>query len=209
MAYVMNLKAEDFYTQRNNQWDDPRTPHHERIEACMPTTRVMFYKGNRITFDNPSDLADDDFFMKTLRSDMAYEYAEKHFPGLAHDYPPNQIHGMYQWLDEVVCGHCLSIFNDKGLTFKKAMSYVKDGKCLMVSGRFEEAGLNGHAFLIAGYFNDDLLIADPWGDYRNNYKPIMTDRGKAKYGGFGVVMNESDFNKILKWGETKAYHEPI
>jgi hypothetical protein len=207
MAYVMNLRGVDFYTQRNNKWDDPRTPHHERVEGCMPTTRAMFYRGNDIPFSNPSEWSDDDYFMKVLRSAAAYDYAEMNFPGLIKKYPPNQIHGMYMWLDEVVCGRRRSIFHEAGLTFAIARGSAKAGKCLMVSGTF--CGLAGHAVLIAGYFDDKLLLADPWGDFRNGYRATKYVRGVPKYGGDAVGMDETQFNEILKWGETKGYHEPI
>ena len=198
-----NLKPGDYYTQRNNKWDDPRTVVHESLIGCAPTARAMFYEGNGITIENNSDLSNDDYIMKLLRSDEAYEFAIMHYHNLTVEkkIPPNENHYMYPaWLDEVVCGKKVSRFNESGLTFDLAIDYMKDGKVLMVTGRFPEADINGHVFCLIGYDADHLLTADPYGDFRTNYRT---------FNGYCIPMSEEDFNCILKWGITKAYHEPI
>lgn len=212
----MNLRAEDFYTQRNNEWDDLNTPYHESVAGCGPSFRAMFYQGNNLPFKNNSfsimgeHLSDDDFIMYLMRTPEAFEYAEKHFPVLAKDYPPNEIHDMYpNWLDVKLFGQRVSDFHNDGLTYEYAITLINEGKIIGVTGKYPEANINGHFQGFAGIHDGVLLLVDPYGDYRNNYKPVTYVKGKPKYGGFGIPMSEEDFDKHLKWGVTKAYHEPI
>lgn len=201
MPYVMNVSPKDFYTQRNNK----NRPH----SACGPTSRVMFYLGNGIRFKNNSVFAHDDYFMNLFNSEIAIDIAKDKFPGLSKDYTPNEIHGMYEWLDKTVCGKIVSKFNESGLTFDLAMDYVKKGKCIQVSGKYPDANINGHIQLIAGYNDNNLLLCDTYGDFRNNYRPISYKKNRPHFGGYGVTMTREQFNYHLKWGETKAYHEPM
>lgn len=198
----INLQPNDMYSQRNNKWDDPRTKIHESFIGCFPTSRAMFYRGNNIPFTNNSDLEDDDYLMKLLRSDAAYQYATIHWPKLVEFYPPNEIHYMYpEWLDLMVCGKTVSVFHDHGLTFEKAIELMDERKVIMVSGHFPEAKINGHMFCIIGYKDKNtLLLADPFGNFHTNYKDTK---------GYKVEMTKDEFNKYLKWGNTKGYHTPL
>jgi len=191
---IINLKPSDYYTQRNNTL----YPN----SACMPTARAMFYHGNNIAFNNPSKLSDDDYFMSLLRSKEAYDFAKKKYPTLMDaGYQPNEIHGMYSsFLDLKVVGKRVSDFLTD-LTYKDIINRMEKGEVIMTSGKFPEAGLIGHAFCIIGYINGAigpaLILADPWGDFRNNY------RSKK---GYSVLMTEYEFKihvkplQELKWG---------
>lgn len=186
----VNLKADDFYTQRNNLI--------KPSSACMPTSRVMFYLGNGFAIHNDSDYSNDDYFMFLLNTNKAKEYCYKKYKWSKGKYPPNQVHGMYNsYLDELVIGERVSDFKTN-LTFKDYQNMIEDGEVIMTSGSFP--GLDGHAFCIIGMDNDNLLLADPWGDFRNNY------RSKK---GYKVKMNEDQFinhvkptGKKKKWGHT-------
>lgn len=194
MKKVINLKPNDYYTQRNNTLYP--------ASACMPTARAMFYHGNNIAFDNPSNLSDDDYFMSLLRSKEAYDYAKKKYPVLMQlGYLPNEIHGMYSsYLDIRVVGKRVSDFLTD-LTFKDIISRMEKGEVIMTSGKFPDAGLNGHAFCIIGFVNGAigpaLLLADPWGDFRKDYRSRK---------GYSVLMTEEEFKthvkplRDLKWG---------
>lgn len=200
MKKIINLKPEDYYRQDNNKI----LPG----EACMPTARAMFYLGNKIDFSNPSEtLSDDDAFMELLRSPEAYKFAEKHFHNLISEgYAPNEIHDMYPlWLDSIVVGKQISDFRLK-LSFDNYIDRIKDGQVIMTSGEFKAAGLNGHAFCIIGAIipesaEPSLILADPYGDYRENYKTGT---------GYAVVMSHADFIEHVKpagekrkWGHVK------
>ena len=200
MKKIINLRPEDYYRQDNNTV----LPS----VACMPTARVMFYLGNGIEFKNPfPDVSVDDGFMLALRSPEAYAFAKQKYPGLiAENYYPNEIHGMYHsYLDHLVVGHQVSDFIT-GLTFENYIERMEAGEVIMTSGEFQEAHLNGHAFDAIGVLIPDrgepaLILADPFGDFRELYK---------KGSGYGVVMTREDFythakpaGKLRKWGHVK------
>ena len=184
----VNLESNDFYTQRNNLI--------KPSSACMPTSWVMFYLGNGYEIKNNSDYSNDDYFMTLLNTKQAKEFCYKKYPWAKGKYPPNQVHGMYNsYLDKLIIGKRISDFKTN-LTFKDYQNIIADGQVLMTSGSFP--GLDGHAFCIVGIDGDYLLLADPWGDFRNNYKSKK---------GYLVKMKESQFNyhvkpanKKKKWG---------
>ena len=194
MKKIINLEPKDYYTQRNNTLYPS--------SACMPTARAMFYHGNKIKFDNPSNMADDDYFMSLLRSREAYEFAKKKYPVLMDSgYLPNEIHGMYSsFLDLKVVGKRVSDFLTN-ITFKNIVERMENGEVIMTSGKFPDANLVGHAFCIIGYVDGAigpaLILADPWGDFRNNYKTKK---------GYSILMTEYEFKlyvkplQELKWG---------
>lgn len=194
MKKIINLEPKDYYTQRNNSLYPS--------SACMPTARAMFYRGNNIPFNNPSELQDDDYFMSLLRSREAYDFAKNKYPKLTKvGYQPNEIHGMYSsYLDLKVVGKRVSDFLTD-ITFNDILKRVEKGEVIMTSGSFLNAGLTGHAFciigMINGAFGPALLLADPWGDFRKDY------RSKR---GYSVLMTEDEFKyhvkplQELKWG---------
>ena len=186
MKKIINLEPKDYYTQRNNSLY-PTT-------ACMPTARAMFYHGNNIAFVNDSDLADDDYFMSLLRSREAYDFAKIKYKSLMYaGYQPNEIHGMYSsFLDLKVIGKRISDFKTD-ITFKDIIRRMERGEVIMTSGKFPDAGLNGHAFciigLVDGAMGPALLLADPWGDFRKDYKSKK---------GYSVLMTEEQFKLHVK-----------
>lgn len=199
------LTQDDYYSQRNNSWDDPATREHERYSACMPTARVMWYRANKIRYTTPlaDRWADDDYFMMLLNGMDAKTVRDKSFTW-ASGLPPNQIHGMYLWLDQQVCGHIVSRFAEN-LSLEMIKAHIKSGHAVMSSGRFMgQAGvIEGHAFVFVGLDDDgQLLIADPYGDYHTHY---------ASPKGYLVPMPDADFDihtkpisSTKKWG-----HVPI
>lgn len=199
MIEKINLQPFDYYSQRNNKWDDENTLIHESLVACMPTCRAMFYIGNGIKYFNESTWEDDDYFMMILRTRDAYEYRNANYPELR-SYPPNEIHGMYgNFLDEKVCGCKTSRFVTD-LTFEEYMDRMKQGQVIMTSGIFN--GMH-HATTVIGHRDDSLVLADPYGD------PWKGFNGSEN--GYGVEMTKEQFvNHIkpvkeeLKWG-----HIPI
>jgi hypothetical protein len=184
----VNLKSDDFYTQRNNLISPS--------SACMPTARVMFYLGNGYEIPNNSVYSNDDYFMVLLNTNKAKEYCYKKYKWAKGKYPPNQVHGMYNsYLDKLVLGERISDFKTN-LTFKDYQNIIADGQVIMTSGSFPN--LDGHAFCIIGIDKDNLLLADPWGNFRNNYKSKK---------GYKIKMSEDEFinhvkpaGKKKKWG---------
>lgn len=202
MDYKMNLHPDDYYTQRNN----PTVTGYEDRKLyssaqCMNTSYVMFLIGNKIEYDNPTDLPDDAYFGKLLISDDAYAFGHQKYPELiAKGIPPVEIHGMYgSYLSPIVCGNRVSDFKID-LTFHDFKDIIIKGGVIMTSGRFPEAGITGHAFCVIGYANNiknNLILADPWGDYQTDYK---------NHRGYAVPMDHEDFMKHVKPGVQKWGH---
>lgn len=199
----VNLKAEDYYTQRNN----PTVIGNNGFQLyshsqCMNTSYVMFLLGNNISYKNPTDLPDDAYFGKLLISDDAYAFAHKKYPwSIKSHTPPVEIHGMYgSYLSPIICGRRVSDFKTD-LTFKDIMNKLSNNEIIMTSGKFPDANIYGHAFDIIGYNNNKLLLADPWGDFRTDYK---------SYSGYGVIMDDQEFkihvkpDPVFKWGHVKV-----
>jgi hypothetical protein len=182
------LKPDDYYTQRNNKTFGYR--------ACMPTTRVMFFKANNIVYTNPTDKADDDYFMDLLLTDESKEFCYKNFPWAYNAKQPdksiwpNEVHSMYNsWLDGKVVGKVVSDFVTN-LTFDSYVdSILNKGMAIMTSGTFGE--IAGHAVLFMGYDTNtnELIIADPYGDYKSKYRNTK---------GYGIRMNYEEFNTHIK-----------
>jgi hypothetical protein len=195
MERIINLEPRDYYTQRNN--------HIDPVAACMPTARVMFYRGNGVVFDNPSDYQDDDYFFSKMQSDEAQFVAEEKYPELTEaGFPPQEIHGMYHtYLDPEVVGERVSDF-ETNLMYADFVELIQLGQIVMTSGSFPEAGIPGHAFCVIGLIGPvrgpfELIIADPWGDYKSNYESRH---------GYGVVMPREDFERHVKPGKKKWGH---
>jgi hypothetical protein len=174
----VNLSTEDYYTQRNNKI--------KPMAACMPTSYVMFLKGNNIHFGNSSGLQDDDYFMSILNTDNAKNFCLKKYPW-SKGIPPNEIHGAYgSYLDFFICGKRVSDFNTH-LQYDHYLELLEQGRVIMTSGSFP--GLSGHAFCIIGIHGDDLILADPWGDFHSGYKD---------HAGYGIRMNREEFRIHVK-----------
>ena len=200
---MINLKPDDYYTQRNN----PTVTGYENEKLysssqCMNTSYVMFLIGNKIPFENPTDLPHDAYFGKLLISDDAYAFAHSKYPELIEKgIPPVEIHGMYgSYLSPIVCGKRVSDFRTD-LSFYDFVDIIFHGGVIMTSGRFPEAGIIGHAFCVIGHvenlYEGQLILADPWGDYTNNYR---------SQNGYGIHMNHEDFMKHVKPGIEKWGH---
>ena len=182
----VNLSTEDYYTQRNNNIR-PKA-------ACMPTSYVIFLRGNNIPFGNSSGLQDDDYFMQILNTDNAKNFCIKKYPW-SKGIPSNEIHGLYgSYLGFFICGKRVSDFNTH-LTFENYLELLEQGKVIMTSGAFP--GLAGHAFCVIGIHHDDLILADPWGDFHSDYHETS---------GYGIRMTKAEFIKHVKpIGEEKKW----
>ena len=178
-----NLDADDYYTQRNNRI--------RPSAACMPTARVMYYIGNGILYNNPTDLSDDDYLMQTLNTKEAKAFAKAKYKWACKGnkllYPPNEIHGMYNsYLDERVTGRRSGDFF-LGLSADDFINILTAGYVIMTSGSFK--GIPGHALCLIGFDGKEFHLADPWGNWRTGYKDVC---------GYGVSMSKSDFVAHIK-----------
>ena len=190
---IINLKADDYYTQRNNEIDS--------ANVCGPTSRVMFYKGNNLTYENKSlqefgiKLADDDYFTRILRTPEARAFCDKYFPW-AKSYQPNEVAGMFpMYLDVKLFGKTKSKFVEN-LTFENYLHVIDNKGVIMTNGTFGR--IQGHVIVVVGRDERTLLLADPYGDYHTDYKNPK---------GYLIPMTESEFNthikdvkKNVKWG---------
>jgi len=192
---VVLLKPENYYTQRNNKL----IINGENVSwrACMPTARVMFYIANNIPYENPTQMADDDYFMHLLNTQEAKDFCYSKYPWAYNknnpekSIPPNEVHSMYnQYLDVKVCGKKVSSFENQKLDWDYYIdSIVNKKKAIMTSGTF--GNILGHAVVFIGYDekSKELIIADPFGDFKSNYKNPR---------GYGVRMTNEDFNNHIK-----------
>jgi len=201
---TMLLKPEDHYSQRNNPMVNSEFFTVYGHSACMPTTRVSFYKAAKIPYTNPSDLPDDAYFTELLISKEAVEFARIKYPWAFKDgkciIPPNEIHGMYgSWLDKKVTGKRRTDFKTD-LTWEDFVCQVAVLKNpVMTSGSFPR--LPGHAFTFVGYDpkTEELRVSDPYGNPHLGYK------GKEGVKGYDIRYNKEYFNEHvkktgLKWG---------
>jgi len=185
-----NLDADDYYTQRNNRI----SPN----AACMPTARVMYYRGNGITYNNPTMLSDDDYLMQTLNTKKAVEFAKAKYKWACNSenkllYPSNEIHGMYNsYLDELVVGRRTGDFL-LGLSAEECIDVLAAGYVIMTSGSFK--AIPGHALCLIGFDSQNFHLADPWGDWRTGYRDVC---------GYGATMSKSDFVTHIKPTESVA-----
>ncbi len=189
---TINLSVTDYNSQRDNKLF--------ASSACMPTARVMFYKGNGFVINNPTDMADDDYITSLLNTEEAKEFCLKKYPW-SKGIPPREVHGMYNsYVDEKVIGKRVSDFKTD-MTYSDFVNLIVFKKqVIMTSGVFTSAGIFGHAYCIIGFNHemDELIIADPWGDYRTLFKDER---------GYGILMSYGDFirhnrvpNEMNKWG---------
>jgi len=185
------LTKEEYYSQRNNKI--------QANSACMPTARVMFYKANKISYENSmvDKYADDDYFMYLLNTAEAKSFCYTKYPWAYNvkepqkSIPPNEVHGMYSsYLDEKVCGKKVSSFEEQALDWNYFVSSITNRKkAIMTSGTF--GTIKGHAVLVMGYDDEtqELLLADPYGNYRTQYKDIN---------GYCTRMTKEEFDIHLK-----------
>ena len=190
---MKNLNPSDYYSQRNN----PTVVNQitgitvQPWAACMPTARAMFYKANKIQINTPLNEMDDAWLTSLMITPEAVDFAKTKYPDLK-GYPPNEIHGMYgSYLDQIVCGRRISNFVDN-LTFMDIQDRMISGQAVMTSGAFEgiKGPIDGHAFCFAGIDdNGNLLLADPYGDFRTKYQDAR---------GYMVPMSIGEFNQYVK-----------
>ncbi len=192
MYEKINLKPVDYYNQRNNEYDDPATPQHERWSACMAEVAAMFYDGNGIKIINPSIWKNGDYFMSLFRTPEAWGFARQKYGWLiTQGFKPNEIHGMYHsYLEPLVCGRRVSDFIE-GMTWDKFNRLVEKSRVIFTSGTFKDWGISGdggHAQAIIGReANGDLSIGDPYGNpwtyYQNwnGYRVPFTREQVEKY----------------------------
>ena len=214
---TVNLKREHYATQLNNKWDDKDTPFHDRLVACKNTSRVMFYLGNGRSYQtDPSKIwSDDDYFMTLLLSPAAREWAKKRYGGWALTFKPlNQLNEIYpEWLDIQVCGSQVSFFTDTA-TWDQFVAVVTQGGVIQTSGKFPYKNKAGnreiidHSVAVVGIDGfKNLLLADPFGDYRTEY---------ADPSGYLIPMNKDQFhemikapNRVSKWAHVDLRYQSI
>ena len=135
MSTIINLTKDDYYTQRNNIIKPG--------VACMPTSRVMFYIGNKIQFKSPDNMQPEDYFMEVLNSPEGWDSLSSWIKdyNLTHKkpIPPNEDHFVYpKFLDQKVCGKVVSKFV-MNFTFDDVIKYLNNGKVLMTTAKFPES----------------------------------------------------------------------
>lgn len=206
MGTIINLRADDYYTQRNNRVvkDDETGLRVGPSAACMPTSRVMFYRANKIVYKSKPGVPDDEYFTQLLLTKDAVAFARKKYPWLS-QYPPNEIHGMYgSYLDEIVVGSRVSDFVNN-LTWESVIARIEKGQAIMTSGRFSGVStmIDGHAFCFVGYDGENLLLADPYGDHRTRYvcnRGYLVPMSKEEFEGYVKPLKNDGLPTEIKWG---------
>lgn len=185
------LKPEDYYTQRNNKLFSN--------SACMPTARVMFYLANGLKIINPTGMPHDDYITSILDTEEAKAFCYEKYPfAKEQDIPPREVHGMYNsYVDKIVVGKRVSDFKID-LIWSDFVTSICQRKAIMTSGKFTEAGILGHAFVVTGLENGSLRISDPYGDFTRNYSVANGYDVPMSYGDFLRHVKVAD--KSFKWG---------
>ena len=206
----INLEEKDYYDIISNSWEkDFKLFSPDTKINTLPISRLMYYRGNYITFEHSpdEDVTDSVYFLRLLNTPDAIKYSKKHYYVTEEPskLPSNQIHAMYStWLDHKIHASVNSQIH-VDLSFHKVSQYIKQGKVLMTTGLYTGPFGNTVATTncIVGY--DDvhklLLLADPLGDFHSNYE----DRN-----GYLVTMTEREFVTHVQpvWYFNKYVHVP-
>lgn len=206
----MLLARDDWYTQRNNSY--------RPLEACMPTTAVMFW----IAAGLKSELLRrcsalgvdinqfDDYAMQQLNTENAKRFAAEKYASLSSQgYAPNEIHGMYHaYLEPLIFGRLVSDFMyvdpgvpGMGMSYDSFVREIQSGRPVWTSGAYDgpHGKIAGHANLFCGVDAlGRLRNVDPYGNPHTNY---------ADDTGYDIVYDRSFFTETVKpYGYFKSAH---
>lgn len=165
--YKNNSKDKPYYTQRNN--------HIKPGTSCNVTSMIAGLSAAGYPVDSlvPEGVQPEDSLLCYIMTDAACSRLWRRLDPSG-KIPPNEWHdvlayGCNRWLGAhgIKCNPVT--FTQARITDVRNM--IDAGGAAVVSGVFEtETGKINHIVCVVGYDGDDLIIDDPWGDFRDKYK---------------------------------------
>lgn len=164
MNDILLLDKNDFHTQHNNKF----LPK----ETCNVTSAANFIKANKLPyFDFINEQLEDSLF-KLLQT----EYARKFHQNNVYWYTGvNNLQENIAMLAWAINVFSANIFSDPVCKFGKIddntlILNIKNKKAVLILGDFLGGKPNSHYVTVIGRKNNDLLLADPFGDHNSKYK---------------------------------------
>lgn len=165
-----------YHSQRNNRLEPMRT--------CNTTSAIMALKASRIDFSWPQDQQPEDYLTGLLLREEAYQRMRVKYPWAIGRYAPYQVHGMLAWGINRLVGRPVDTFRTDG-TLRGIIWRLFRRTALIAHGRF--AGYD-HMVAVVGFESTQhegelrsaedvdlrqvtqVVIDDPYGDYRTRYQ---------------------------------------
>ena len=194
-------KESDYHTQRNNKLIP--------FSSCNTTAMVMAMKQASVKmFNHEYHEQEEDALTDFLLSEESYEKMKELAPW-AYDkngaviYPPNQVHAMLEWAVNYLTNSNTVRFTTQS-TFMQIITHIMKGGGVVLSGLFPLGDRHlGHIVSLAGFITSQaditperidtrkitqVIIDDPYGDYRTNY---------ADHRGNDILMPVNEFKDIF------------
>lgn len=173
---LVNLSRDsEYHTQRNNQLIP--------LTSCNTTSAIMALKASRIPFPCPDGAQPEDHLSELLLSEEAFDKKRRDCPW-AQGIPPNQVHVMLEWAINKIVRKDVDQFKTDG-TLQEIIWRLFQGTALVVHGTFHKCD---HMVCAVGFVStqhesdlgsltdinlgcvQNMIIDDPFGDYRTGYK---------------------------------------
>lgn len=194
-------KRGDYHTQINNK----KVP----LRSCNTTSAIMALKQAGISYSVPEGIQDEDYLTSILESDEAYALQEKNYSWSVGKWRPQEVHGLLQWGINKLVGSNVDFFSTH-VSFQDLIKNLLQGNGVILSGTFDlDNGKElAHMVSLAGFTSSQpgltksvtseeidvssigkLIIDDPYGDFRTNYK---------SHKGNDIQLDVTEFNSIFK-----------
>ena len=208
------------FSQRNNEYIDKVTKKPTALVACNVTSIAMglSYSGYNIPLKYAELKQPEDNLIKFADEDPAVSsYYKEKMPGMYNDwvarkpdcYPPNELHDILSYSTNLYMG-CKATYFSTNVPVRNIISDICFSNLpVVMSGKFSGFG---HIVCLVGFvakpefltklgttstITDDFrdlitgwIIDDPYGDFRNGYKPVLS--------GNNIPMTNDQFYSMLK-----------
>lgn len=153
---IQLLKPEDFHTQRNNRHDPMNTCGNTTLANLIEAAEVWSYRvaGEQL----------EDTIYRILRDPICQAYCLKRFPKYT-EYP-ERVLGMLKFVAMHITGRAW--VQDNIPSVLQVARMIQNGRAVAVLGHFYNGGL--HYVTATGLEGDNILIADPFGDFTTGYE---------------------------------------
>lgn len=174
-------KDEHFHTQRNNL----EIPH----DACFVTSMIMALKDLGIPFYCPGWMQPEDYLTVLLLSNTARQELRQ-VDRYAYDksIPANLVHAMVSLYVNRMVGREVTRFVARG-HWEQLLEELRAGRPAVVGTSLTPAG---HVVEVVGLVEEDgrathVIIDDPYGDPRTDYRDVRGNDVELDAGRFGQV----------------------
>ena len=163
MNDILLLEKDDFHTQHNNKF----LPK----ETCNVTSAANFIEANKLPyFDFKNEQLEDSLY-KLLQTVYAKKFRDNNVYWYTGVNTLQENIAMLAWAINIFCSN---IFSDPVCKFSQIdddtlILNIKEKKAVLLLGDFLRGRRNSHYVTVIGRKNNDLLLADPFGDHNTNY----------------------------------------